>query len=95
VNASAELLRQAGYQVEVIPSGCCGMAGAFGYETEHYDVSMKVGELALFPTIREKISADENIAVAALGTSCRSQISDGTNIEAQHTVLLIQKVLFA
>ena len=66
------------YEVEMIPSGCCGMAGSFGYEKEHYEVSMNVGELVLFPALRQ--AASEAI-VAAPGTSCRHQILDGTGRE--------------
>ena len=71
-NASAELLKAFGYEVEIIPSGCCGMAGAFGYETEHFDVSMQVGELVLLPAVRQ--AEKEGKAIAAVGTSCRSQM---------------------
>ena len=73
----------ANYKVEEIKSGCCGMAGSFGYEKEHYDVSMKVGELVLFPEVRK--SPVEAIIVAS-GTSCRHQISDGTGRHAYHPV---------
>lgn len=69
------------YTVEVIPSGCCGMAGSFGYEAEHYEVSMKVGELVLFPAVR---SACSDTVIAAPGTSCRHQIKDGTTRNSQH-----------
>ncbi|NVN96351.1 MAG: FAD-binding protein [Bacteroidetes bacterium] len=71
------------YSVEEIPSGCCGMAGSFGYEKEHYDISMKVGELVLFPAIRE---TSNDIIIAASGTSCRCQIKDGTGRNALHPV---------
>jgi FAD/FMN-containing dehydrogenase/Fe-S oxidoreductase len=64
-----------------IPSGCCGMAGSFGYEKEHYSLSMKVGELVLFPAVRE---ADESEIIVAPGTSCRHQIKDGTGARAFH-----------
>ncbi|UTW66087.1 FAD-binding protein [bacterium SCSIO 12643] len=77
-----------GYKVSTIPSGCCGMAGSFGYE--HYDVSMKIGELVLFPTIRNK---NEKTVVAAPGTSCRHQIKDGVNETAYHPVELLFKAL--
>ena len=73
----------ANYKVDEIKSGCCGMAGSFGYEAEHYDVSMKVGELVLFPDVR-KTSAETTIA--APGTSCRHQIMDGTGRKALHPV---------
>ncbi len=78
------------YRVEEIPSGCCGMAGSFGYEKEHYDLSIKVGELVLFPAIRK---ADEGTLVAAPGTSCRHQILDGTGRQAMHPVEILYKAL--
>jgi FAD/FMN-containing dehydrogenase/Fe-S oxidoreductase len=74
------------YVVEVINSGCCGMAGSFGYEKEHYDVSMKVGELVLFPAVRKAEKAD---IVAAAGTSCRHQIKDGTGHSAKHPIEVV------
>ena len=69
--------------VEIIesPSGCCGMAGSFGYEYNHYKVSMEIGELVLFPAIRD---ADKDSLIIAPGTSCRHQIADGTNQRALH-----------
>ena len=78
------------YQVEEIPSGCCGMAGSFGYEKEHYKVSMKVGELVLFPAVRQ---ADSGTILAAPGTSCRHQISDGTGRKALHPVEVLYDAL--
>lgn len=74
------------YTVEEIPSGCCGMAGAFGYEKEHYELSMNAGELVLFPAIRK---AGAEVIIAAPGTSCRHQIQDGTGREALHPVEVI------
>lgn len=71
----------AGATVNIIPSGCCGMAGSFGYEAEHYAVSMQIGEQVLFPAVR---AAAENSSIAAAGTSCRHQIADGTGREALH-----------
>ncbi|MCL4129362.1 UNVERIFIED_CONTAM: hypothetical protein GTU68_061655 [Idotea baltica] len=71
------------YHVEIIPSGCCGMAGSFGYEAEHYEVSMQVGELVLFPAVR-KARASE--IIVAPGTSCRHQIYDGTKRKALHPI---------
>jgi Fe-S oxidoreductase len=78
------------YEVEVIPSGCCGMAGSFGYEKEHYDVSMKIGELVLFPAIRQKT---RETIIAAPGTSCRHQIKDGTGEKAFHPVEILYDAL--
>jgi Fe-S oxidoreductase len=76
------------YSTLVIPSGCCGMAGSFGYE--HFDVSMKIGELVLFPAIRNKAS---NTVIAAPGTSCRQQIKDGVNEKALHPVEILWKAV--
>ena len=78
------------YKVEEIKSGCCGMAGAFGYEKEHYDVSMKVGELVLFPEIRK---TDTDVIIAAPGTSCRQQIKDGTGRKAKHPIEVLYDAL--
>ena len=78
------------YHVENIPSGCCGMAGSFGYEKEHFEVSMQVGELVLFPAVR---SADAETIIAAPGTSCRHQIKDGTQRHAQHPVEVLYDAL--
>ncbi len=71
----------AGYKVQEIPSGCCGMAGAFGYEKEHYELSQKVGELVLFPDVR---GASDATIICAPGTSCRHHVKDGTGRIAQH-----------
>jgi len=78
------------YHVEVIPSGCCGMAGSFGYEAEHYDVSMQIGELVLFPSVRK---AKADTIIAAPGTSCRHQIYDGTQRKAFHPVEILFEAL--
>ncbi|SHG28096.1 FAD-binding and (Fe-S)-binding domain-containing protein [Flagellimonas flava] len=78
------------YKVSIIPSGCCGMAGSFGYEKEHYQTSMAVGELRLFPTVRKSRS---DTLIAANGTSCRHQIKDGTDREAQHPVSILLEAL--
>ena len=78
------------YTVLNIPSGCCGMAGSFGYEKEHYDISMKIGELVLFPTIRSEAEAT---LISASGTSCRHQISDGTSRKAFHPVEILFNAL--
>jgi len=78
------------YTVQEIPSGCCGMAGSFGYEKEHYDISMQIGELVLFPTIR---SEKTDTLIAATGTSCRHQIKDGTLKEAKHPVEILHGAL--
>lgn len=76
--------------VETIPSGCCGMAGSFGYEAEHYALSMEVGELVLFPAVRQ---ANDATLIAAPGTSCRHQIKDGTGRSALHPVEILVELL--
>jgi FAD/FMN-containing dehydrogenase/Fe-S oxidoreductase len=78
------------YTMHTIPSGCCGMAGSFGYEKEHYELSMQIGELVLFPTVRKQ---PEEVIIAAPGTSCRHQIKDGTGRKAVHTVEVLYKAL--
>ena len=79
-----------GHKVTVIPSGCCGMAGSFGYEAEHFGVSQQIGELVLFPTVR---SATDTTLIAAPGTSCRHQIKDGTGRVALHPVEILHAAL--
>jgi FAD/FMN-containing dehydrogenase/Fe-S oxidoreductase len=78
------------YKVTIISSGCCGMAGSFGYEKEHYEISMNIGEQSLFPAVRK--SPSETI-IAANGTSCRHQIFDGTKREAKHPVSVLWEAL--
>ena len=76
--------------VTIYNSGCCGMAGSFGYEKEHYDISMQMGEDTLFPKIR---ATNSETAIAAAGTSCRHQIFDGTNRKALHPVTILRTCL--
>lgn len=78
------------YSVKEIPSGCCGMAGSFGYEKEHFDLSNKIGELILFPSVRE---AGSDVTIAAPGTSCRHHIEDGTGRIALHPVEVLYNAL--
>ena len=78
------------YNAEEINSGCCGMAGSFGYEKEHYDLSMKIGELVLFPEVRKTA---EDVQISAPGTSCRHQIYDGTSVSAKHPVAIMFEAL--
>ena len=78
------------YSVSILNTGCCGMAGSFGYEKEHYKVSMQVGEDTLFPKIRNCSSDTE---IAAAGTSCRHQIFDGTKRLAKHPITLLREAL--
>ncbi len=124
IEKTADLLRlPEGTKVNVIPSGCCGMAGSFGYEKEHYKESIAIGEQILFPTIRKAFgkdmlnpqlsesqgkdilnplpleSQDNNgqskklSLVAAPGTSCRTQIKDGTGISAHHPIEILYALL--
>lgn len=78
------------YEVTIIPSGCCGMAGSFGFEKEHYDISMQIGEQTLFPAVRK---ASKETLISANGTSCRHQIKDGTQREALHPITILRKAL--
>ncbi len=89
VAATARLLELSGYTVSTINDGCCGMAGAFGYEAEHYDLSVQVGELAMLPAIR----ASRDTLVAAAGISCKSQIEDGTGQQAFHPISLVARLI--
>jgi Fe-S oxidoreductase len=77
-------------EVEVIDSGCCGMAGAFGYQASHYEVSMKMAELSLLPAVRD---AGEDTLVIANGTSCRHQIMDGVKRESRHIARVLAEAL--
>jgi Fe-S oxidoreductase len=78
------------YKVTIIPSGCCGMAGSFGYEKEHYQISMTIGGQTLFPAINK---SDKDVIIAANGTSCRHQILDGTGRIAKHPVSILKEAL--
>ncbi|MCX2762345.1 FAD-binding and (Fe-S)-binding domain-containing protein [Aquimarina muelleri] len=78
------------FKVTIIPSGCCGMAGSFGYEKEHYDISMQIGEQTLFPAVR---NTPDSVIIAAVGTSCRHQIKDGTKRESQHPISILKNAL--
>lgn len=89
--AGAELLRACGYKVEIIDAGCCGMAGTFGYEAEHYEMSQAVGQRRLFPAIAAMPDAE----VAATGASCRLQIAQGTTARPKHPLELAARVILA
>ncbi|HEX8884212.1 MAG TPA: FAD-binding oxidoreductase, partial [Noviherbaspirillum sp.] len=79
-------------QVSMIESSCCGMAGSFGYEAEHYDASQAMGELSLFPAVRK---AGADTLLVADGTSCRHQIEDGTDRQAIHVARVLASALSA
>ena len=95
VGKCAEMLRLIpGIDLHVIPSGCCGMAGSFGYEKEHYEVSMAIGEMVLFPAVRNATKSNaKEVIVAAPGTSCRQQILDGTGVKALHPIEILYRHL--
>ena len=80
------LARLPGVDLTPIESGCCGMAGAFGYHAEHYDTSMAIGELDLLPKVR---AAEDDVQIVADGTSCRAQIMDGTGRDAVHAAVVL------
>lgn len=85
-----DVLHGTGFNVEEIPSGCCGMAGSFGYEKEHYELSIKIGELSLLPEVR---ATSKDTLIIASGLSCRTQISDGTGRTAIHLAEAIARKL--
>jgi FAD/FMN-containing dehydrogenase len=97
VDKTAKALRTllVGAKVNVIPSGCCGMAGSFGYEKEHYKTSLAIGEMVLFPAVRKAVSggAESPTIVAAPGTSCRQQILDGTGVKAVHPIEILYRFI--
>jgi Fe-S oxidoreductase len=78
------------YKVTILNTGCCGMAGSFGYEKEHYEISMQVGEDTLFPKIR---NCHQETEIAAAGTSCRHQIYDGTKRIAKHPITILKEAI--
>jgi Fe-S oxidoreductase len=79
-----------GLEVKTVESSCCGMAGSFGYEKAHYDVSLKMAELSLLPAVR---AASADTVIVADGTSCRHQIRDGAAREAIHVARLLERAL--
>jgi Fe-S oxidoreductase len=90
VEATVRMLEEVGYKVNLIDDGCCGMAGSFGYEAEHYPLSMDIGELTLFPAVRRAVKDyGEKVVITAAGISCQAQIEDGTGIKAVHPICLI------
>ena len=96
VEVMAEVLRQLlNAKVNIIPSGCCGMAGSFGYEQENYKTSLEIGEMVLFPAVRKTVSQSsvQPTFVCAPGTSCRQQIFDGTGVKAIHPIEILYKYL--
>jgi Fe-S oxidoreductase len=98
VNATVELLRRCGYEVDLIEAGCCGMAGTFGYESHHFELSQAVAELKLFPALREALASatdgmNSNLIVASSGSACRLQISQGLGVPVAHPMELLKALL--
>jgi FAD/FMN-containing dehydrogenase/Fe-S oxidoreductase len=91
LKSTIRLLEKLPGQLNVLDAGCCGMAGSFGFERDHYDISMQIGEMRLFPAVRQAPDA----AVAATGVSCRQQIRHGTGRRADHPVTLLHRAIMA
>jgi FAD/FMN-containing dehydrogenase/Fe-S oxidoreductase len=85
------MLRMAGWQPQEIDAGCCGMAGSFGYESEHVDLSLQIAESRLLPAVRR--ASEAGLRVCAAGMSCRTQIADGTGVRAWHPIQAVAAVL--
>jgi Fe-S oxidoreductase len=90
MTAEAKLFKRAGLEFEILDSGCCGMAGSFGFETEHYGISVKCGERVLLPAVR---GAPADILVVMDGFSCREQVQELAHKTPLHTAELLLKVL--
>jgi Fe-S oxidoreductase len=87
---SMRLLERLARDVVALDAGCCGMAGSFGFEREHYELSLRIGALRLFPAVN---AADPGARIAATGVSCRQQIAHGTGRTARHPVVLLHEAL--
>ncbi|MBM4427489.1 MAG: FAD-binding protein [Chloroflexi bacterium] len=88
VSATVEMLKLFGFDADVIDAGCCGMAGTFGYDAEHYELSMKVGERLFNSEIR-----NQNSEIVSSGAACRMQIQQGTGLEARHPLVLVRDAM--
>jgi len=98
--ATMAVLRHCGYEVELSDAGCCGMAGTFGYEAEHYDLSMKVGELKLLPFLKYSSPKSTGFGggqegVVSTGSACRLQIEQGAKVSTTHPIVLVARALKA
>ena len=90
-SATVAMLQSFGFEVDVVDTGCCGMAGTFGYDEEHYELSMQVGELKLFPALRQ--SSIVNQTVVSSGSACRLQIQQGARVSAKHPLEMIAALI--
>ncbi len=88
-DATVSLLQSFGWEVELVSGGCCGMAGTFGYEAEHYELSQKIGRLNLFPAAWNQPDA----LIVSTGSACRMQVEQGTAIPAIHPIVLVAESL--
>lgn len=93
VSATVEMMKLFGYETSMIDAGCCGMAGTFGYDAEHYELSMKVGELGVLPLIRSAQNANPKMEFLSSGAACRMQIQHGAGVEARHPLVLVRERL--
>lgn len=91
--ASVELLKHFGYDVQVSDAGCCGMAGTFGFDADHYDLSMQIGELKLLPKIRQSLVENRELQIASSGAACRMQIQYGTGTVGKHPLVLVRDII--
>jgi FAD/FMN-containing dehydrogenase/Fe-S oxidoreductase len=94
VSATVEMLKLFGFDVDVTDAGCCGMAGTFGYDKEHYELSMQIGEMKLLPKIREQRLENRELTIASSGAACRIQIQHGAGVETFHPLILIRDALY-
>jgi len=90
-SATMAMLKMAGFDVDLIDAGCCGMAGTFGYDTEHYELSMQVGELGVLPEVRKAEAGMQK--VVSTGSACRLQMKQGAGVEAKHPLVLVRDAL--
>ena len=90
MDSEAEVLKTLGLDFEILDSGCCGMAGSFGFEKDHYDISIQIGELVLLPVVR---LASPDTLIVANGFSCREQIAQVTNRNALHLAEVMQMAM--
>jgi Fe-S oxidoreductase len=91
--ATVSMLKLFGFEVDVIEAGCCGMAGTFGYDAGHYDLSMQVGELGVLPKVRQSQGENHKSHIVSTGAACRMQIRHGAGIRACHPLELVRDAL--
>jgi len=92
-SSTVMMLREFGFEVEILDTGCCGMAGTFGYDAEHYELSMRVGELKLFPALHLSKIGNQKLDVLSSGSACRLQIQQGAGMKAKHPLEVIADLI--